>query len=82
MVPLLLQADALGLLPPAQGMILFHLLNLLLLLSFQVFQFIVVELLLCLYRKGTEVNLSPLSALLPSKSFKERIERGKKKKNK
>lgn len=48
MVPLLLQANALGLLPPAQRVILFHLLNLLLLLPFKVFQLSVVELLLCL----------------------------------
>lgn len=51
MVPLLLQADALGLLPPAQRVVLFHLLNLLLLLPFEVFKFSVIELLLCLYGK-------------------------------
>lgn len=78
MVPLLLQANALGLLPPAQRVILFHLLNLLLLLPFEVFQFSVIELLLCLYGKGTEVNLSVLCAPFPSKSLKEKKKKDKK----
>lgn len=72
MVPLLLQANALGLLPPAQPVILFHLLNLLLLLPFEVFQFSVIELLLCLYGKGTEINFTLLSSLFLSKTLKKK----------
>lgn len=45
-VPILLQADPLGLLPAAHSMVLLHLLDLLLLLTLQVLQFCVKEFLL------------------------------------
>lgn len=64
-VPLLLQADALGLLAPAQRVILFHLLNLLLLLPFEVFKFSVIELLFCLYGKEQKsTSASPVCCSL------------------
>lgn len=56
-VPLLLQANPLGLLPAAHRMVLLHLLYLLLLLTLQVLQLYVKELLLGLERAEKESHL-------------------------
>jgi hypothetical protein len=55
-VPVLLQADPLGLLPAAYGMVLLHLLHLLLLLALQVLQLRVKELLLGLEAAKVQRN--------------------------
>ena len=60
MVPLLLQADPLGLLPAAHSMVLLHLLHLLLLLTLQVLQLCVKELLLGLEGAEREIQGSHL----------------------
>lgn len=79
-VPLLLQADALGLLAPAQGVVLLHPLDLLLLLPLQVLQFRVIELLLCLAGEATKQTGQPQPPLCSTAFQKLKRKREKRKK--